>query len=329
MVTGILRVLTFGVGVILWLAPLVLYRDEEAKLRNIVIDWWLRISEHGERTTTRQIAISKAFARTILGYLDRVFEAKFGLRRVVITIALSAYTLESIFYVYDLIVRNPARESFMTILSPIGLVLLLLGIRRLAVFVAFPAVILAFAVGLTEHSGNVVLVWLLAHTLAIQLSLGFTRFVLRAVTNSRQRAFVILFGLVAVPLALSALVYATFHVRSGATLADIAGGNDFGRAASVVVFVTVVFDFVGLIVSVGALAMGILMGINAALWGSFARLLNAIDDRRLLKRSHFYAVGTFLVALSLASSSNEYVREHIRGWLGLDHHGAQHTTISP
>jgi hypothetical protein len=82
-VTGLL-----GLG--LCLAPVLLYRDEERKLQNRLVDWWVRVTEMGEGKASKQSAFARALAHQSLGVLEFIFGPRpLSLRVVLVSAVLS------------------------------------------------------------------------------------------------------------------------------------------------------------------------------------------------------------------------------------------------
>jgi hypothetical protein len=71
-----LRVMAGVVGVVLLYGALFLHEDEECRLQNILVEWWLRLDNMRGRLTKAHLDFVNATARSALGLFTEVFGAK-------------------------------------------------------------------------------------------------------------------------------------------------------------------------------------------------------------------------------------------------------------
>jgi hypothetical protein len=102
----ILRVLSFVAGALLCYGATVLREDNEAKVRNILEDWWIRIDDLKRVAVYRHSALSRAAAEFAGTVLDRIFGKKIiSLRAVAVAGCLSLISL----YFIAVLVTNSSK----------------------------------------------------------------------------------------------------------------------------------------------------------------------------------------------------------------------------
>lgn len=321
-----------------WAATMFLYRDEEHRVHNKLVDWWVSVTEVGEGFVKKHILVTQAISAQSLRLIDWFFGAKAISFRNVWTLWMIA---ASSLWIQRLAIITLGNHTDV-IRYPFGLVIILralpwalLGSVPLAFVPAFLcrplwqkrnllAVLLlgagaSYLVPLLLWIPNELLKMLLQHhfkrielgpypysILAGIALVSITRAVLRKALASQGYGTLILGALVVVPLV---VIYVAYNFPITIAQAHFHGFN-WQRLVMVNLAVTIMCNIALVFLPLGLVVATIFLALNVLFWPVISRLINAAHSHPP-SRGQIAWLGVIFFTLAYSPSAWSLIKKRL------------------
>jgi len=327
----------FALGVLLWSLPFVLYQDEEARLRNKLVDWWVAVTRSGEAVVGKHVVFTRALAAQTLKATSMFFgEKRFGIQAIWANVMLSSAAFYTWIALYDhglgRFVRSPNLSGYNSrhwaLQAVLALSLGLLpgairrqkrpGVRRagwavLAIYCVYQASSWLFQGYVGELSApprwyrNIFAAYIVSVVYGL-LMVELLRRVLAKAVGPTRWSVAIIGTLVSMPVLILGVPYLVIRlVTRGEGLTPTGLHYAYDRWMGVIgaaVF-SIPLNSTWLVVSFGLVVAVALLAINAVFWALTARTLNALYAK-LPGRATLIATGAFFWLAFLTSFSESF-----------------------
>lgn len=306
MLWSALRVASFTLGAVGWAAVLLTQRDEEQRMRNKLVDWWLAVTSTSEGAFAKSQAFSQALAHKALEALEYVFGEKTGRPRFFLGSASITQLAVALWMTAIGLPQQPGSVALIWAWSALLWVALLRRPGRAIALLRFAALLLhlipwiSYARQAPFHTtdgtapfAGIVLIYVAGFAVDA-LSVSANRLILRsATTSSRTMAAICL--LVVLPSILFA-ASVTLAFTQGLGKPTMLETNPLATYFAAILALS---STVNLAISICLLATVVALVLNIVTWKTASRLLTNLHDRGP-SRSQLAGIATALIALSFA-----------------------------